>query len=185
MKHSGPIIDPGSKLNSHHLTVAEKYGPKLCPNNLLLCCRAFNIEGTIFLWTTNTFVFTQASAVEKFWSLPLRQRLFIEHVTFRIVGRYYDDKPGVSEFYSNGFYHDDFKILKLPVIERCPAIYGSMGGLQSYCWYQIADFITHLCQHKYLASHSKSTGSVLTTSMLFPSLKSMRIDLVSRPLELL
>lgn len=181
MKHTIAIIDPGSKLKSAHLTVAEKYGPKLCPNNFLLCCKAFNLEGTILLWTTNTFVFTQASALENFWKLPLRQRLLLERVTLRVVGRYYDDAGGINEF--SRYYHENFKTLQLPIIERCPALWGPAHGLQSYCWRQITDFLENLCRTKFKPTRSAATGQVTnggTKAVLLPSLKAMRMDLVSR-----
>lgn len=181
MKHSCPIIDPGTRLSSSHMTSAEKKSTKLSPNNFLLCCKAFNIEGNIFLWTTNDFVFTQVAAVAKFWSFPRRQRLLIERITFRIVGRYYNDTPGIADFYASGFYHEDCRNLNLPIIQRCPSLRAGRNGLQSYCWRQIADFLDHLCRFKYTASRSKGEGSMQTTSLLFPSLKSMKLDLVLFP----
>ena len=160
MKHCRPIIDPGSRRTSSHLTAAEKSGPKFEPNNLLLCCKAFHEEGKKTLWATNDFVFTQISAVQNFWKLPLNFRILIKNVTLRIVGQYYNDNEGEIEI-SPG---DGTSNFKKSVIPRCPTFLGGGIGLQGYCWSQIEGFLAQL--------HHPENGKLL------PSLRTMRMDLV-------
>ena len=122
------------------------------------------------------FIFTQPSALEIFAKFPVCCRTLIDHVTLRVVGRFYDDKAREVDLGWYRYYKDqasENEFLKLTTVERCPYLWGGRDGLQSYCWLQIADFDVAL------RIWTKASEEEEAENLLFPSLQLMHLDLVN------
>jgi len=133
---------------------------------ILSTCKVYHEEGCKMFFE-NEFVFTQVSALENFAKLSLDLRSTIEHVTLRVVGRYYDDEQTKRNLLGVQ-YHPDIPDFKIPIFGR-PKGAEMDRGIHAYCWQQFADFMMSL--------QVPSTSRRL--AKLFPSLRRMRVDLVN------
>lgn len=167
LKSTTPIIDPFWKVRPDNLTKDEKVPRRICVN-FLLTCKAFHVEGTRLIFANNEFVFTQVAALENFARFSPDLRCTVKNVTLRVVGRYYDDFSRKQQLTGNAFYHNNIPALTLHVSGRPKGILPDKG-IESYCWLQLIDFLKAFAVPDQNRIYSK----------LFPSLKSMRIDLVN------
>jgi len=171
-----PIIDPLCKLNKENLTVAEKTRPNQIAIGFLATCKAFYMEGTRFLWSNNTFVFTNHHALRNFSNLDLSHRQGIKHVIFRIIARYYDDeeRPHLAPYPSAEYAHE--KMISLKVIPRIREQNLTRKGFRSYTWDQVIDFLDAL-RPPFDPNHPKGQPR----PRLLPNLECLRIDFVNFP----
>ena len=166
-----PIIDPFFKLCTENITGTERTtnGRNDITIGLLGVCRSLNIEGTRLIVSNNDFIFTQAAALENFARVPAKARSTINHVRFRIVGRYYAEKAGFKNFH----YGLSGAHLNVVIQARPDGLcHNPYSGLEAYCWSQLTDFLKAL-----VVFERKSTPKFY--SNLLPSLQSMTIDLVN------
>lgn len=164
-----PIIDPFIKHRVEHLTQEERKTRKKIPVNLFVVCRDFQSEGLRLFIANNDFIFTQLAALHRFAQVPAQLRSGINHVTLRIVGRYYDNEQRKQNFLGLS-YHPELRDFKTPITRR-PEGANMDRGLHAYCYYQFGDFLKALLV-------PKPTGP-RSIEKLLPSLKSIRIDLVN------
>jgi hypothetical protein len=164
-----PIIDPFYKLRRDNLTKEEWSRAKQINIHFLAACKEFQVEGLQLLFTNNSFIFTQAAALENFAKFPHHLRATVKQVTLRVVGRYYDETAGRRDLTGNVDYHSSIDKLMLPIIARPPGMINDKG-IQAYCWEQLADFLKSLLM--------PTPPSVLRQKLL-PGLDIMRIDLVN------
>lgn len=174
MRSPYPIIDPLSPLSQGTVTEEEKSRGNQIAIHFLATCRAFQVEGTQFLWEQNNFVFTSSRALHHFSALKHKFRQQISHVTFRVIARYYDDQPRKHKL--ERFYHGDLtRDYTLRVKMRPQSNPPSRGGFRCYTWNQVIDFLAAL-----RAPHDPSIREALSIKpRLLPSLSSLRIDLVN------
>ena len=181
-----PIIDPGMPLEQKNMTPAEKQTQPSIPIGLLSVCKLFYEEGSKFLWA-NELVFTRPTALRQFAQIAGRYATGTEGVTFRIIGLYYDDEAGEEIIDDYSF---ELRRLRVPTIKRAKSMQAGRCGLQSYCWYQLREFLDALrittpaseegsegdeCM---VLLHRLATDNV-EAPLLFPSLKKLRLDLVN------
>lgn len=169
-----PIIDPLSPLTPTNLTEFERNRGNQVAIHFLATCRALNEEGTKLFWNLNTFIFTTPEAVRDFAGLNAEYRSRISHVNFRIVARYYDDQERKQKL-GRSYHRHLRKEMKLKVHQRPREMPLIRGGLRSYSWTQIVDFLTALRAPYDPSFHLKSTPR----PRLLPSLASLRLDLVN------
>jgi hypothetical protein len=129
----------------------------------------FQVEGLRLLFANNTFIFTQAAALENFAKNPYSLRSTVKQVTLRVVGRYYDEIAGKRDLTGNVDYHSSIDKLMMPIAARPPGMVKDKG-LQAYCWEQLADFLRALLM---------PTPASVFRQKLLPHLEFMRIDLVN------
>jgi len=163
-----PIIDPFYKLN-RDTVVKEEWRKKQININFLATCKAFHVEGLRLLFANNTFIFTQAPALEDFAKLPVHLRSTVKQVTLRVVGQYYDEDAGRRDLTGNVPYHNSIDKLMMPIVAR-PSGMVKDKGIQAYCWEQLADFLRALLM--------PAPASVFRQKLL-PRLDFLRIDLVN------
>ena len=163
-----PIIDPFYKLRRDNVT-KEEWRNNQITINFLATCKVFHVEGLRLLFANNSFIFTQAPALEDFAKFPIHLRSMVKEVTLRVVGRYYDDDGGRRDLTGNVSYHASVDKLMMPIIARPPGMIKDKG-IQAYCWEQLADFLRALLM--------PSPASVFRQNLL-PRLGVMRIDLVN------
>lgn len=171
-----PIIDPLCKLNRDSITTAERTRGNQIAIGFLATCRAYCVEGTRFLWTNNTFVFTSHHALRNFANVSLEHRKSIRHVTLRIIARYYDDeeRPHQAPYPAWEYAHD--RMVNLKVIPRVREQNLARKGFRSYSWDQAVDFLDAL-RPPFDPNHPKGQPR----PRLLPGLESLRMDFVNFP----
>ncbi|KAH8173210.1 hypothetical protein LIA77_07465 [Sarocladium implicatum] len=170
-----PIIDPLSPRNPDHLTDAEKTADNQIAINMLVACRALNVEGQRFLWEKNQFTFTTPEAVSHFAELDSKYRSQIQQVTFRIVASFFDDEKRKYRHKLDALYHPELRTSHtLRTVIRPKESPLSKGGFRSYSWLQVVDFLTAL-RAPYMPKIREKTPR----PRLLPSLVSLRIDFVN------
>ncbi|CAH0033646.1 unnamed protein product [Clonostachys rhizophaga] len=170
-----PIIDPLSFLTSANLTDKEKSRGNQVAIHFLATCKALRVEGLRIFWTSNDFVFTTPQAVRQFAELDSRYRTPITHVTFRVIAKYYDDNPNRKHSLESTYHHSMSRQSKLKVHVRPRETPLVRGGLRSYAWTQIVDFLHGLRAPYDPKMHHKE----VPRPKLLPSLSSLRLDLVN------
>ncbi|KAF4620196.1 hypothetical protein G7Y89_g14626 [Cudoniella acicularis] len=170
LQNGTPIIDPFFPLDKCNITKEERSNRKNINIAFLSTCRAFKEEGTRLIIANNDFIFTQLAALQNFARYRAKERSTIKHVTFRIIGRYYDDTAGKKDFGGYIKYHPNVNKLILPVHARPQGMFQDRG-IQSYCWQQVADFLKALA----ILEHNTKPK---TYKKMFPALETMRMDLV-------
>ncbi|KAL3427494.1 hypothetical protein PVAG01_01003 [Phlyctema vagabunda] len=164
-----PIIDPFVKVRPEHLTTDEKRARKKIPVQLFAVSRDFKTEGLQLFIANNNFVFTQVAALQRFAQVPADLRSNLDHVTLRVVGRYYDNQARKQNFFGIS-YHPDLRDFKTQIYAR-PSGARMDRGLHAYCYQQFGDFL------KALQIPKSTSGRGI--EKLFPSLNTIRIDLVN------
>ncbi|KAH9221217.1 hypothetical protein DL95DRAFT_442045 [Leptodontidium sp. 2 PMI_412] len=165
-----PIIDPFYSLRNQNITMIERFSRQYINIQCLAVSQVFKTEGLRILLENNEFVFTQAVALENFAKVSPQLRSTIKHVTFRVVGRYYDDVARNVDLTGNGCYHDTIPRFLAPVQARP---YGMVNdnGIQAYCWFQLGDFLRAMQLPRGMMSKDRP--------QLFPGISTMRLDLVN------
>lgn len=164
-----PIIDPFYGLRRDTVTKEEWSRTKQININFLTTCKTFHVEGLQLLFANNTFIFTQAAALENFAKNPYCLRSIVKQVTLRVVGRYYDEAAGKRDLTGNVDYHSSMDKLVMPILARPPGMVKDKG-IQAYCWEQLADFLRALLM---------PTPASIFRQKLLPHLEFMRTDLVN------
>ncbi|KAK4169966.1 hypothetical protein QBC43DRAFT_39715 [Cladorrhinum sp. PSN259] len=175
-----PIIDPLSKLDQDSLTSEEKKRGNQIAIGFLSTCKAYHVEGSRYLWANNTFVFTSHTALRKFSNIGLEHRQNINHVTMRIIAKYYDDEDGRKHTAPNPVEPARRAHISLPIIPRIKEPTLARRGFRSYTWLQIVDFLDAL-RPPFDPAHVKGQPR----PRLLPGLEWLRIDLVNFPPEFL
>jgi len=165
-----PVIDPFWKLLPENLTSQEQKNPSLSLG-LLSVNKLFREEGIKMFIMGNQFIFTQVEALQNFARFSPESRASIQHVTLRIIAKYYDDTAYKKVLRGNGAYH---AVLESPIVwvKARPSVGPLDKGIQSYSWQQFMDFLQALVLYR----RSSSNGQ---HQVLFSNLKSMRIDCVN------
>ncbi|KAH7165572.1 hypothetical protein EDB81DRAFT_838302 [Dactylonectria macrodidyma] len=175
MKSPYPIMDPLSVITSENLSDREKARGNQIAIHFLTTCKALNVEGTRYLWESNQFTFTTPQAVRNFAELPLKFRQNIEHASFRIIARYYDDSR-TRKHKLDRCYHSDMKKDQLLKVHLRPTETPLVrGGFRCYTWNQIVDFLEGLRAPYDPAFKTRKQPR----PRLLPSLTSLRLDLVN------
>ncbi|KAH7384955.1 hypothetical protein BKA64DRAFT_748433 [Cadophora sp. MPI-SDFR-AT-0126] len=165
-----PIIDPFYKLRIQNVTKVERVSRQYINIQCLSVSQVCKMEGMRILLEQNDFVFTQAAALENFAKISQELRSTIKHVTFRVVGRYYNDEARKADVTGNGCYHDSISKFLVPVTPRPKGMVNDKG-MQAYCWFQLADFLRAMQLPREMMSSNRPK--------LFPGLETMRLDLVN------
>lgn len=154
------------------MTPQEKTAREQVNINFLATSKVYRKEGIAFIIKNNDIVFTQTAALANFAKIPANLRLKIDHATLRVVGRYYGNKA-VEKFDLSGdkLYHPAVREFKVPLLARPEGMIKEEHGIQAYCFNQVADFL------RALQLPANAQGGI--QGPLFPSLKTMRIDLVN------
>lgn len=174
MQSKFPIIDPLSPSNRATMTGTEITRPNQIAIHFLATCTAMHKEGTRLLWENNEFIFTSPEALYNFAELDAKYRNRVQHITCRIVARYYDDQRRRHRLERS--YHPDLKKdQKLHVRMRPKESPLVRGGFRCYTWHQVVDFLAAL-QAPYDPAFKDKTNP---RPKLFPSLTSLRLDLVN------
>ncbi|KAI1431861.1 hypothetical protein GGR50DRAFT_34960 [Xylaria sp. CBS 124048] len=174
-----PIVDPLCKSQPERMTAREKAKHNIAIN-FLATCRAYHYEGTQFLWTNNTFVFTSPVTLAHFSELDFRYRQQIKHVTFRLIAKFYDDEDRVHRLPRS--YHPDLRTsIKLVVQRRPKEKTLARGGFRAYAWYQLIDFLEAMLPpyEPRAAAASNNSWPAQPRPRLLPSLETLRIDFVN------
>ncbi|KAI8628341.1 hypothetical protein F5Y19DRAFT_148800 [Xylariaceae sp. FL1651] len=174
-----PIVDPLCKSRSERLLAREKSKPHNLAINFLSTCRAYYVEGVKFLWSNNSFVFTSPATLRNFAELDSVYRQKVQHVTFRLIARFYDDEDRVHRLPRT--YHPDLKTsVKLAVQRRPKENTLARRGFRAYAWYQLIDFLeAMLPPHDPSLTPGSSSSRAVPRPRLLPSLESLRIDFVN------
>lgn len=171
-----PIIDPLSPLDAGTLTKNEKQRGNQIAIHFLSTCSALHAEGTRYLWEQNQFVFTSPEALRRFGELNIRFRQSIKHVTLRIIARYYDDETRPQKRKIGRSYHLAVKKSHTLAVSRRPKESPLVrGGFRCYSWNQVVDFLCAL-RTPFNTSAGQETKP---EPKLFPSIQSLRLDLVN------
>jgi hypothetical protein len=173
---SVPIIDPFFKLRKGNCTKEEYATKKKYCINFLATSEEFNTEGTKLLITRNTFIFTQAAALENFQRISPQWRSAIESLTFRVVGQYYDEEPRKLDLTGTEHYHPDHPRLVMPILARPRGLFQD-DSVQSYCWLQLTDFFKAMMIPPFRTFSGNPASE--EWQKLLPNLKSLRLDLVN------
>ncbi|PHH86545.1 hypothetical protein CDD83_10069 [Cordyceps sp. RAO-2017] len=174
MTSSHPIVDPLSPLSADLLSDQEKARGNQIAIHFLATCRALHVEGTRYLWESNTFVFTTPQALRNFAELSPKFRSCISHVNLRIVARYYDDQRRRHKL--ERCYHGDLKKDQLLKVQLRPKETPLVrGGFRCYTWTQVVDFLAAL-RAPYDPTYRDKKNP---RPRLLPSLTSLRLDLVN------
>lgn len=163
------IIDPFYKLRRDNVTKEEWSRTKRINIHCLATCKAFKVEGLQLLFANNSFIFTQAAALENFAKIPEHLRATVKQVTLRVVGRYYDETAGKRDLTGNVDYHSSIEKLMMTIVARPPGMIKDRG-IQAYCWEQLADFLRALLL---------PTPASALRQKLLSRLDMLRIDLVN------
>ncbi|KAL8404816.1 hypothetical protein RB594_009624 [Gaeumannomyces avenae] len=185
-----PIIDPLTKPDNRSITAKEARAKSGLAIGLMAVSRAFRVEATKVLWSRNTFIFTTPEALLGMASLSLEIRSQIKHINLRIIARFYKDDNRPLSLPKRD--HPNLpKALNLPINERPKGHSGAIGGLRSYAWLQVVDFLTALLPPYQPPAQSRDKkrkrdlGTAVPRPRLLPNLDKMRIDLVNFPQRLL
>lgn len=170
-----PIVDPLCKSRPERMLPREKLKRNNIAIHFLATCRAYQTEGTKFLWSNNTFIFTSPSSLRQFAELDLSYRQKVRHVTFRLVARFYDDEDRVHRLPTS--YHPSLKSsVKLAVQRRPKEKTLARGGFRAYAWYQLIDFLEAMLP-PYDPTYKSSPTQ--PRPRLLPALETLRIDFVN------
>jgi hypothetical protein len=169
LKSPYPIIDPFYKLRRDAVTKEEWSRRAQINISFLATCKAFNVEGLQLIFANNTFIFTQAAALDNLTHFSCSLRATVKQINLRVVGRYYDEVAGKRDLTGNVDYHSSIDTLMMPIIARPPGLTKDRG-IQAYCWEQLADFLRTLLM---------PAPPSLSRQKLFPGLEFMQIDLVN------
>ncbi|KAK5624862.1 hypothetical protein RRF57_000578 [Xylaria bambusicola] len=168
-----PIVDPLYKSRPERMVAREKSKKNHIAIHFLATCQAYRFEGTRFLWSNNTFVFTSPASLRHFAELDFIYRKEIRHVTLRLIARFYDDEERVHRLPTS--YHPNLKSsIKLAVQRRPKEKTLARRGFRAYAWYQLIDFLDAL-----LPPFDPDSKLLSTRPRLLPALESMRIDFVN------
>ncbi|KAI0105326.1 hypothetical protein GGR51DRAFT_198804 [Nemania sp. FL0031] len=170
-----PIVDPLCKSRPERMLPREKRKGNDIAIHFLATCRAYHFEGTRFLWSNNTFLFTSPASLRQFAELDLIYRQNVRHVTFRLIARFYDDENRVHRLPAT--YHPSLKSsVKLAIQRRPKEKTLARRGFRAYAWYQLIDFLEAM-----LPPHDPAYKSSPTQPRprLLPALETLRIDFVN------
>ncbi|KAI1121469.1 hypothetical protein F5Y10DRAFT_256283 [Nemania abortiva] len=170
-----PIVDPLCKSKPERMLPREKRKGNDIAIHFLATCRAYHFEGTKFLWSNNTFLFTSPTNLRQFAELDLVYRQQVRHATFRLIARFYDDEDRVHRLPTS--YHPKLKSsVKLAVQRRPKEKTLARRGFRAYAWYQLIDFLEAM-----LPPHDPACKSSPTEPRprLLPALETLRIDFVN------
>ncbi|KAI0841317.1 hypothetical protein F5Y06DRAFT_261276 [Hypoxylon sp. FL0890] len=177
-----PIVDPLCKVKPEHLLVREKAKSNQIAIHFLATCKAYHAEGTKFLWTNNSFVFTSPEALRNFAEVPLHYRQNIQDVNFRIIAKFYDDEERIHKI-SRRHHPDLKKAIPLTVHKRPKENTLARRGFRAYGWYQLADFLAALLPpfdpSRVLLNNGASVKDLTPLPKLLPALEKLRIDFVN------
>ncbi|KAJ2982641.1 hypothetical protein NUW58_g6400 [Xylaria curta] len=112
-----PIVDPLCKSRPERMLPREKGKRNHIAIHFLATCRAYRFEGTRYLWSNNTFLFTSPASLRQFAELDLSYRQNIRHVTFRLIARFYDDEDRVHRLPTT--YHPSLRLCSPPYDPAC------------------------------------------------------------------
>lgn len=177
MTSPSPIIDPLCAIKRENLTMAERTRGHQIAIHFLVTCKAYHAEGTKFLWTNNTFLFTSVQALKLFSEVDLLYRGQVHEATLRIIARYYDDDaPPAGRRLPSGYHHSFHPNNPPPlrVHKRAKEPTLARRGFRAYSWFQLVDFLEAL-----LPPHSPSQDAARPRTRLLPNLGTLRIDLVN------
>ncbi|KAI0907292.1 hypothetical protein F4823DRAFT_603409 [Ustulina deusta] len=168
-----PIIDPLCKSRPERMLAREKSKKNNIAIHFLATCQAYRFEGTRFLWTNNTFLFTSPASLRHFAELDFAYRREVRYVTFRLIARFYDDEDRVHRLPTS--YHPNLKSsIKLAVQRRPKEKTLARRGFRAYAWYQLIDFLDAL-----LPPYDPNSKLSSTQPRLLPALETLRIDFVN------
>ncbi|KAF2966124.1 hypothetical protein GQX73_g7444 [Xylaria multiplex] len=171
-----PIIDPLCKSRPERMLLREKSKDNDIAIHFLATCRAYRFEGTKFLWSNNTFLFTSPASLRHFAELDFTYRKEVRHVTFRLIAKFYDDEDRVHRLPTS--YHPNLKnSIKLSIHRRPKENTLARGGFRAYAWYQLIDFLDALLPP--YDPNSKSLSPTQPRPRLLPALETLRIDFVN------
>lgn len=170
-----PIVDPLCKRRPERMLPREKAKHNDIAIHVLATCRAYQIEGTNFLWSNNTFLFTSPANLRQFAELNLSYRQKVRQVTFRVIARFYDDEDRAHRLPAS--YHPTLKSsMKLTVQRRPKEKSLARGGFRAYAWYQLIDFLEAMLPPYDPACKPSPTQP---RPRLLPALEALRIDFVN------
>ncbi|KAI0869572.1 hypothetical protein GGS24DRAFT_148686 [Hypoxylon argillaceum] len=170
-----PIVDPLCKSRPERMLPREKKKGNNIAIHFLATCRAYHFEGTKFLWSNNTFLFTSPTNLRQFAELDLQYRQKVRYVTFRLIARFYDDEDRVHRLPTS--YHRNLKSsVKLAVQRRPKENTLARRGFRAYAWYQLIDFLEAMLP-PYDPNFKFSPTQ--PRPRLLPALDTLRIDFVN------
>ncbi|KAI0165571.1 hypothetical protein GGR57DRAFT_512633 [Xylariaceae sp. FL1272] len=169
-----PVVDPLGKLKPERVLAREKAKKSHdLAIHFLTTCRAYHVEGTKFLWSNNTFVFTSPTSLRNFAEVDLVWRHQVKHVTLRLVAKFYDDEDRSHRLPRS--YHPDLKKpVSLLVQRRIKENTLARRGFRAYAWLQLIDFLEAM-----LPPYDPKSTALSVRPRLLPSLSSLRIDFVN------
>ncbi|GAW20554.1 hypothetical protein ANO14919_100620 [Xylariales sp. No.14919] len=171
-----PIIDPLCKSRPERMLAREKSKNNSIAIHFLATCRAYRFEGTRFLWSNNTFLFTSPASLRHFAELGFAYRQQIQHVTFRLIAKFYDDEDRVHRLPTS--YHPNLKSsIKLAVHRRPKENTLARQGFRAYAWYQLIDFLDAMLPP--YDPNAKFSSLTQPRPRLLPALETLRIDFVN------
>ncbi|CAJ2514288.1 Uu.00g024070.m01.CDS01 [Anthostomella pinea] len=174
-----PIVDPLCKVKPERLLLQEKAQPHYIAIHFLATCKAYRVEGTKFLWTNNTFVFTSPEALRNFAELNAVYRMKVQQVTFRLIAKFYDDENRNHRI-PRAHHPDLTHAVKLTVHKRPKENNLARRGFRAYAWYQLIDFLDALLPPFDPALvPASSLVRPAPRPRLLPSLEKLRIDFVN------
>ncbi|KAI2465010.1 hypothetical protein F4781DRAFT_44019 [Annulohypoxylon bovei var. microspora] len=182
MSSPHPIVDPLCKAKPEHLLVQEKVKSNQVAIHFLATCKAYHAEGTKFLWSNNSFVFTNPEALRNFAEVPFKFRQNVKDINLRIVARFYDDEDRTRKL--SRHHHPDLKkAIPLTVHRRPKENTPARRGFRTYGWYQLIDFLTAMLPpfDPAQVAHPNGLPAAQLTPIpkLLPSLSKLRIDFVN------
>ncbi|KAJ8120508.1 hypothetical protein ONZ43_g2799 [Nemania bipapillata] len=170
-----PIVDPLCKSRPDRMLPREKRKGNDIAIHVLATCRTYYFEGTRFLWSNNTFLFTSPTSLRQFAELDLQYRAKVRHVTFRLIARFYDDEDRVHRLPSS--YHPNLKSsVKLAVQRRPKENTLARRGFRAYAWYQLIDFLEAMLPPY---DPTCKISPAQPRPRLLPGLETLRIDFVN------
>ncbi|KAI1817537.1 hypothetical protein GGS20DRAFT_13311 [Poronia punctata] len=179
-----PIVDPLTKSRLDRMLPHEKSKRPNIAIHFLATCRAFLYEGNRMLWSNNTFLFTSPATLKHFAELDSCYRHQVQHVTLRLIARFYDDEDRVHRLPRT--YHSSLRgPVKLTIQRRPKEKTLARRGFRAYAWYQLVDYLEALLppHNPDLAAASNWTASNSSHTVpyprLLPLLESLRIDFVN------
>ena len=185
-----PIIDPLWSNTKHNdksfttrvnLTKKEQERGNQIAIHFLATCKQLNVEGSRMMWKKNDFVFTTHLALRHFANLNRDYRITIDHITLRVIAKYYDDQKRQHQL--DGIYHPDLngKNQKLKYQIRPKESPLARGGFRCYAWNQVIDFLVALRPpyEPATVTSGKQKERARPRPRLLPSLTSIRFDLVN------
>ncbi|KAI1399812.1 hypothetical protein F4819DRAFT_398947 [Hypoxylon fuscum] len=183
-----PIVDPMSKVKPENLLVREKAKTNHIAIHFLATCKAYHTEGTKFLWSNNSFVFTNPEALRNFAEVDIKFRQDIKEVNFRIIPKFYDDEDRPHKI--SRHHHPDLKkAIPLTIHKRPKENTLARRGFRAYGWYQLVDFLTALLPPFDPERVPYYDGATIVypppAPKLLPCLERLRIDFVNFAEDLL